>query len=305
MVTAAARTARTEVKVGGKPVTLSNADRVLWPREGFTKGDLVKYYLSVAKWLLPYLKDRPVSLERYPHGIGKPGFFEKNAPSGLPPWVKTITLKGGGKREKVRYILCDHPATLAYLANLASIALHVWMSRAGSLDSPDFVLFDLDRVEGCSLKTLATVALAVRDELQSKGMRPLPKTTGGSGLHIMVWLRGSYDYARARELTHEVALRIAERLPRLVTLERLIAKRPRGTVYMDWAQIARGKTIVMPFVVRAHPGAPVSMPLTWAEVSRMSRSTVADPGRYFARWNIRNVPGMLKRGGDPWKKKAG
>jgi bifunctional non-homologous end joining protein LigD len=296
------RTTQSE-KIGGKVVTLSNPDRVLWPKDGYTKGDLVAYYRAVSKWILPYLKDRPLSLERYPGGIGKPGFFEKNAPQGLPSWVRTVALKGGGKRALVRYILCNDEATLAYVANLASIALHVWMSRVGSLDKPDFILFDLDRGSGCPLCTLATVALAVEAELRAQGMRPLPKTTGGSGLHVLVWLRGSYTYERARAFTQDIALRVQAKLPELVTLERMIAKRPRGRGYMDWVQVGRGKTVVMPFVVRARPHAPVSMPLTWQDVRRMTRLKELETAPYFAQWNITNVPKILARTGDPWEVK--
>jgi len=295
------RAVKVSAKIAGKALVFSNPDKVLWPGDGYTKGDLIAYYRAVSKWILPYLFGRPVSLERYPNGIHKPGFFEKNAPAGLPVWIKTIALKSGGKRASVRYIVCDNEATLAYLANLAAIALHTWMSHAGSLDRPDFILFDLDRGDGCTVKTLATVALAVAAELRRKGMRPYPKTTGGSGLHILVWLRGRHDYPRARAFAKEIALLVQERLPKLVTLERMIAKRPRGSVYMDWAQVARGKTVVMPFVVRARAKAPVSMPLTWPQVSRMLGSSELDTARYFARWNITSVPRILQRSGDPWK----
>lgn len=288
-------------RIAGNTVALSNLDKVLWPSEGYTKGDLIAYYRGAARWLLPYLKDRPLTLERFPNGVGKPGFFEKQAPANLPPWVKTVALPSGGTRSVVRYLLCNDEATLAYTANLASIALHVWMSRVKSLDKPDFILFDLDRGEGCTLGTLATVALAVKDELQRRRMKAQVKTTGGSGLHVVVWLRGGYDYERAKELTHDVALRVEARLPQLVTLERMIAKRPRDRVYMDWVQVGKGKTIVMPFVVRARRGAPVSMPLRWPEVERWRRSIVTDTAGHFARWNIKSVPSMLRRGGDPWK----
>ncbi len=291
------------IAIGAHKVSLTNPDRVLFPGEGYTKGDLVAYYRAVSRWILPYLKQRPLSLERYPGGIAKPGFFEKNAPAGLPDWVKTVTLAGGGKRAQVRYLLCNDEATLAYVANLASIALHVWMSRVGSLDHPDFILFDLDRGDGCTLGTLATVALAVREVLQAKRLRPVVKTTGGSGLHVFVWTKGSMTYDRGRELTNEVALAVQEQLPKLVTLERAIAKRGRGKVYMDWAQVGRGKTVVMPFTVRARKGAPVSMPLRWTDVERLRRSTELDSGKYFARWNIGNVPALLRRSGDAWKAK--
>ena len=290
------------MKIGGRTLELTNLDKKLWPSEGYTKGDLIAYYRSVAKWMLPYLKGRPMTLERYPNGINKPGFFEKNAPASLPPWVRTVSLKSGGPRPMVRYILCDSEATLVYLANLAAIALHVWMSRAGSLDKPDFILFDLDRGSGCPVKTMATVALEVAAQLRRERMRAQVKTTGGSGLHVVAWLRGSYDYARARSFAREIALRVQAGLPKLVTLERLIAKRPRGSVYMDWAQVARGKTVVMPFTVRPHPGAPVSMPLRWSQVAQMQRSSEPDTARYFARWNMQSVPPILRREGDPWKK---
>jgi bifunctional non-homologous end joining protein LigD len=301
-----ARPSKTQVltKIGGKSLALTNLDKILWPADGYTKGDLIAYYRAVAKWILPYLKDRPLSLERYPNGVTKPGFFEKNAPQSTPPWVRTVTLDAGGKRERVRYIVCDNEATLAYVANLASIALHVWMSRTGSLDAPDFILFDLDRGEGCSLKTLATVALALATELRARKMKPLAKTTGGSGMHVFVWLRGGYSYERAREFTQEIALALQAKMPKLITVERRIAKRPRGTVYMDWVQVGRGKTVVMPFVVRPRAKAPVSMPLAWTDVQRMERSSEVDTASYFARWNLGNAPAMLQRKGDPWKARS-
>ncbi len=290
----------TSIRISGNAVPISNPDKVLWPGEGYTKGDLIDYYRAVAKWILPYLKDRPLSLERYPNGIGKPGFFEKNAPASVPSWVKTVALKSSGKRAQVRYMLCNDEATLAYVANLASIALHVWMSRTGSLDQPDFVLFDLDRGDGCTLGTLTTVALAVAAALRTKDLRPMVKTTGGSGLHIFVWTRG-LSYERGRKLTNEIALMVQAKFPKWVTLERMIAKRGRGKVYMDWAQVGRGKTVVMPFTVRAREKAPVSMPLQWKDVERLQRSKELDTAAYFARWNIGNVPALLRRTGDPWK----
>jgi len=291
-------------RISGNALALTNLDKVLWPDKGYTKGDLIAYYRGVARWLLPYLKDRPLTLERYPAGVAKPGFFEKQAPKGLPAWVRTIALRSGGARPIVRYIVCDDEATLSYVANLAAIALHVWMSRAGSLDKPDFILLDLDRGDGCTLGTLATVALAVREELQRVRMRAHVKTTGGSGLHVVAWLRGSYDYERARDLAHDIALRVEQRLPKLVTLERMIAKRPQGRVYMDWVQVGKGKTIVMPFVVRARRGAPVSMPLRWAQVEQLRRSSTQDTAGYFTRWNIKSVPNLLRRSGDPWKRRT-
>jgi bifunctional non-homologous end joining protein LigD len=177
------------------------------------------------------------------------------------------------------------------------------MSRAKSLEKPDFILFDLDRGDGCTVKSLATVAIAVSDELRTKVMRALPKTSGGSGLHVFAWVRGSFTYEKARAFCKDVALSVQARLPKLVTLERMVAKRPRGRVYMDWAQMARGRTVVMPFTVRAKGKAPVSMPLAWKDVKAMLRSNELDTAAYFARWNMKNVPGILRRSGDPWKRR--
>ncbi|HXW76929.1 MAG TPA: non-homologous end-joining DNA ligase [Candidatus Eremiobacteraceae bacterium] len=300
-----ASSAKTVVfRAGAKSVTISNYDKVLWPADGYTKGDLVEYYRAVAKWLLPYIEGRPLSLERFPNGVNKPGFFEKNAPAGIPDWVETVTLESDGKRSHIRYVVCEDVPTLVYLANLAAITLHAFMSRRGSLDEPDFILFDLDRGDGCPVKSLATVAVVIADELRKRRMRALPKTSGGSGLHLFAWVRGRWSYEKARAFCNEVALAAQARLPKLVTLERSIAKRPRGRVYVDWAQMGKGRTVVMPFAVRARRGAPVSMPLPWSAVRAMLRSDELDTARYFARWNVGNVPGILRRSGDAWKRRT-
>ncbi len=299
-----ARTVET-LSIGGHVLQISNAGKVLFPEDGYTKGDLIAYYRSVAKWLLPYLRGRPLTLQRWPDGIHHQSFFEKDAPRGTPDWVKTVSLPSTGKRDVVRYIVCDDEATLVFVANLAAITLHVWTSRVGSLDYPDYVLFDLDPWEGCTLKTLALVALAVRAALTELKLQPIVKTSGGTGLHVLLQLAPKYDYDSVKAFAELVARHIAEGNPKNVTLERMTRKRPRGTVYIDWVQVGKGKTIVPPFVVRARPGAPVSMPLEWSDVAAMSRKSVRDPLREFARWTIRNVPALLKKDGDPWQAGGG
>ncbi|MDQ6779538.1 MAG: hypothetical protein M3Z37_00055, partial [Candidatus Eremiobacteraeota bacterium] len=214
--------------------------------------------------------------------------------------VKTIALPSTGKHATVRYILCDDEATLVFIANLAAITLHVWTSRVERLDNPDYVLFDLDPWEGCTLKTLAAVALDVRAALAELGLDPVVKTSGGTGLHVILRLAPKYDYDTVKAFAELVARHVAERNPSKVTLERMTKKRKRGTVYIDWVQVGKGKTIVPPFVVRARAGAPVSMPLAWKAVEDMGRKTVRDPLREFGRWSMRNVPALLKKRGDPW-----
>jgi bifunctional non-homologous end joining protein LigD len=292
--------ARTLVKVASRELSLSNLDKVLWPQDGYTKGDLIEYYRSVAEWIVPHLRGRPLTMERYPDGIDSKPFWEKNAPRGLPGWVETIAVPSqDGRRATIDFIVCNDEASLVYVANLASIVLHVWTSRVGSLERPDFVLFDLDPHE-CTLATLARVALRFRDMVASIGLQPLVKTTGGKGLHVVIPLAPKYSYDAAKSFAELIARRIHEEAPDLTTLQRTIARRPKGTVYLDWVQVGEGKTMAAPFTVRPRPKAPVSWPLGWDEVEAMTRKRAPDTAQEMARWTLKNVPGLLQKGGDRW-----
>lgn len=292
--------ARELVEVGGRELSLSNRDKVLWPDDGYTKGDLVDYYRAVARWIVPHLQGRPLTMERYPDGIAAQPFWEKNAPRGLPAWVETVAVPSDdGRRRTIDFIVCNDEATLVYVANLASIVLHVWTSRVGSLDRPDFVLFDLDP-HFCTLGTLGRVALHVGETVRKLGLEPLVKTTGGKGLHVVIPLVQRYAYDAAKAFAELIARRVHDELPELTTLQRTIAKRPKGTVYLDWVQVGEGKTMAAPFSVRPRPKAPVSWPLAWDEVEAMARKRAPDTAKEMARWTIENVPRLLKQGGDPW-----
>jgi len=289
------------IEIGGQTLSLSNQTKVLWPEDGFTKGDLVAYYRAVAPFMLPHLADRPLTLERYPDGVGRESFFEKNASKFLPGWIPTVSVKTeSGRRDSVRFIVCNDEATLVYVANLAAIVLHVWTSRQQTLDSPDFLFFDLDPHEGCTLATLAKVALALRDTLGEIGLKPLVKSSGGSGLHVVIPLSPRYDYEFCKGFAELVARTLNGRLPEATTLLRMPAKRPLGTVYLDYVQVGRGKTMVAPFSARARAGAPVSMPLDWAEVEAMSRKRTRDTEAEFARFTLKNAPALLAERGDLW-----
>lgn len=292
--------ARTLVRVGNRELSVSNLDKVLWPDDGYTKGDLIEYYRSVAEWIVPHLKGRPLTMERYPNGIDAPTFWEKNAPRGLPPWIETVAVPSDdGRRKTIDFILCNDEATLVYVANLASIVLHVWQSHVGSLERPDYLLFDLDP-NRCSIATLARVAIHFRDMVRELGLEPLVKTTGGKGLHLVIPLALRYSYDAAKMFGELIARRVHDEIPKLTTLERTIAKRPAGTVMLDWVQVGEGKTMAAPFSVRPHPKAPVSWPLGWDEVEAMTRKRAPDTAGEMARWTIENVPGLLKKGGDRW-----
>jgi bifunctional non-homologous end joining protein LigD len=289
-------------RVGSRELSLSNLDKVLWPADSYTKGDLIDYYQRVAPYALPHLKGRPLTLQRYPDGIHGEAFFEKQISRGIPDWVERVTVPTpSGSRSQITFALCNDLPTLVLLANLATIALHVWTSRVPALDEPDFVIFDLDPGERCMLRTLAEVALGVRDLLGEVGLKPLVKTTGGYGAHVVLPLRSGYSYDTAKLFAEIVARQAARRLGESVTLQRTVAKRPQAAVYLDYVQVGLGKTIVAPYSVRARDGAPVSTPLHWAEVEAFARRRVATaPADEFAKLNIRTAPKRFEREGDLW-----
>jgi bifunctional non-homologous end joining protein LigD len=293
------RRVESTVAIDGRSVVLSNPDKLLFPRDGYTKRGLVDYYRSMAPYILPYLKDRPLTIERFPNGIDGETWWEKDKPRGLPDWVRTVSVGASTRRDHIDFVVCDDEATLAYVANLASIVLHVWYSHVPTLDTPDFILIDLDPFE-CGIATLARVALRFREELESIGLHSLVKTTGGSGLHLVIPLEARYDYELAKNFAQLLAHRINTIAPQETTLERTIAKRPKGTVYLDFVQVGKGKTYVAPFSVRARDGAPVSMPLRWPEVEAMRRKRAPDTSREMARWTLANVPALVEKNGDPW-----
>ena len=297
---AAKRTTET-VEIGGHSLVLSNDAKVLWPEDGYTKGDLIRYYREVAPFILPHLAHRPLTLQRYPDGIHGESFFEKNAPRGLPDWIETVGVPSdGARRGEVRFVVCNDEAALVWVANLASIVLHVWTSRVESLDTPEFIFFDLDPDEGCTLATLATVALGLRDTLAEIGLTPLLKSSGGSGLHVAIPLAPEYTYEQAKGFAELVARHLNARMPDLTTLLRMPAKRPKGTVYLDYVQVGKGKTLVAAYSARPRAGAPVSMPLEWNEVEAMARKRAKETEGEFARFTLKNAPARLAERGDLW-----
>ncbi len=289
------------LELGGRSLSITNRSKVLWPKDGYTKGDLIDYYRAVARWIVPFLAGRPLTLERFPDGVDEPSFFEKHSPRGRPAWVRTVAIaSGSAKGGKIEYVVCDDEATLVYLANLAAIVLHAWTSRLPALEHPDFMLFDIDPWEGCTLATLARVTLAFGETLREIGLEPLVKTSGASGFHVVVPLAGGYTYAIVKMFAELVARRVHALHPKLTTLERMTAKRPAGTVYLDYVQVGEGKTVVAPYSVRARPGAPVSMPLGWEAVAPLAVRPDPDASRAFGGYTIATAPALLAERGDLW-----
>ncbi|HEY2515998.1 MAG TPA: non-homologous end-joining DNA ligase [Polyangiaceae bacterium] len=286
---------------GARKVIVTHPERIMFPSDRITKGDLVHYYRDVAHWILPYLHDRPLTLQRWPRGIRGFSFFEKRAPRGMPDWIPTTSQPRADAKGTVTYPLACDASSLAWFANLGAITLHVWLSRLHTISSPDFLLVDLDPVAGCTTATLARVALAARDELDAVGLKARVKTTGGHGLHVLASITARSNYERARAMNEALAHRLCHLLPRHTTIERTKSMRPRGRVYIDWAQEGLGKTVVPPYTVRAKPGAPVSMPIPWSEVEAMAvERTPHSVEGAFARWNMESVRVFLAERGDPW-----
>ncbi|HYG62583.1 MAG TPA: DNA ligase D [Thermoanaerobaculia bacterium] len=265
---------------------LTNLEKLFWPEEGYTKGDLIDYYRAVSPWMLPYLEDRPLVLDRYPDGIAGKSFFQKSAPEGarqLGDRLRTLPIRPEGSGRAIDYFLCDDEASLLFLVNLGAIPFHVWASRALSLDRPDWCILDLDP-KGAPFANVVRIALAIRELCAAIELPSFIKTSGGSGLHVLLPMGRQLDHGQVRQLAELLAGVIAGRLPEIATTARAISKR-RGRVYVDALQNGRGKLLVAPLSVRPLPGATVSTPLRWEEVG---------PDLDVRRFTIRSVPERLR-----------
>jgi bifunctional non-homologous end joining protein LigD len=274
---------------GGRAVTITNAAKIFFPGEELTKGDLAAYYREIAPFMLPYLAERPLVLTRYPEGIEGKSFFQKDAPSWRPAWLRTVTVHADDVDRDLQHFLVDDVEGLLWLVNLGVIPFHVFSSRAGALDRPDWCILDVDPKEAPfeHVVRIARAAHALCDEI---GLPAYPKTTGQRGMHVLVPLGRQLDHGHARALGELLARVLEAELADISTTARAIPAR-RGKVYLDFLQNGFGKTIVAPYAVRPRPGAPVSTPLRWSEVDGR-----LDP----ARFTIRDALARAERlGADP------
>ncbi len=277
------------LEIGGERVSLTSLDRVYWPDEKLTKFDLLSYYLNISSHLIPFLKDRPAILQRYPRGIKAPMFFQQDLES-APAFIKTVRLTNQEGRE-LNYAVYTTVGSLLHFVNLGTIEQHPWHSTVKHLDKPDYLMLDLDP-KAAPWKNVLDVALVCREVLDELGLPAFPKTSGSSGIHVYVPLRPKYDYGKIAEIAMALANEVAHRAPRIATTQRSLAKRQPQQVYVDAMQNARGKTIASLFSARAKPGATVSMPLTWKQVEK---------GVKISDFTIKNAPGLVKKNGNAWK----
>jgi len=263
---------------------LTRLEKVFWPQERYTKGDLLEYYRTIAPWILPYLRDRPLVVTRYPDGIEGKSFYQKDAPDYCPPWVRTQRVWSDHAEKEIDYFVCDDTDMLLYIVNMGAIPLHIWSSRVASIQRPDWCILDLDP-KGAPFAHVVRLALAIRtlcDEIQ---LPSFVKTSGSTGLHVLLPLGGLCTYEQSRMLAHLVVRVIHGRHPDISTIARTLSARG-GKVYLDWLQNRHGQLLAAPFCVRPLPAAPVSTPLQWSEVG---------PKLDMRAFTIRTVPERVQR----------
>jgi len=248
-------------------VGFTNLSKVLYPAVKATKARVVEYYIKIAPKLLPALADRPLVLTRFPEGVEKEGFYEKNAPQGTPEWVRTFTRYSETAKRSIHYIMCNDLDTLLWLANLAALEIHVTLSSAeDAFLKPDLVLFDIDPKPPATFDDVIEVALQLKLELDALGLKSFAKTSGKKGLHVVIPIVPRYTFLETRTFAREIGRKLEKQLP-VVTSE--FSRQPRpGVVFMDYLQNSHGKTMACPYSLRATPQATVSTPLEWSQLKK-------------------------------------
>ena len=277
------------LRVGGQEVSITNPEKVLFPADRITKGDLIRYYQRISPWMLPHLEGRPLSLQRFPDGIDSPGFFQKAAPAYYPPWIKKVTVqKAGGT---VNHVVCDDAATLVYLANQACITPHIWLSRVGRQKFPDQMIFDFDPSTN-DFAAVVEAALSLKTVLDDLQLPAFIKATGSRGLHVAVPLNREQDFGGVRAFAKSVAEVLVGQNPSRFTMEQYKRKRG-GRVLIDINRNAYAQTAVAVYALRARNRAPIAVPLAWSEL--LNKGLRPDG------ITIRTVFERLDKGDDPWK----
>ena len=281
------------VEVEGRKLKLSNLEKILYPAAGFTKGQVIDYYVRVSPALLPHLKGRPLTMKRYPEGVDHPYFFEKNAPMHRPDWVKTAPIWSEGNRRNVNYILANDLATLVWVANLASIELHPSLSLAKDIECPTMIVFDLDPGPPANIVQCCQVGLWVRDIFDHFGLKSFPKTSGSKGLQIYVPLNTKTSYDETKPFAHALA-RLLENEHRDLVVSDMKKAIRTNKVFVDWSQNDEHKTTISIYALRARERPTVSTPVTWEEVEQALKKK--DPQRLV--FEAKDVLARVEKMGD-------
>ena len=268
---------------------LTNLEKLYWPDEKISKGDLINYYESIASYILPYLKGRPLSLKRNPNGVKDAGFYHKDAGDIAPSWMKTADIYSPSSLKTVHYLVCNDLKSLLFMANLGCIEMNPWNSTVKDLDRPDYLIIDIDPSDKNTFDQVVEVALALKRILDSAGIAGWCKTSGASGMHVYIPCNKKYEYDQVRDFAHILATMVNQQLPAITTLERSLSKRKKTQIYVDFLQNSRGQTLASAYSVRPKPGATVSAPLEWKEVKK---------GLHPSKFTIWNMKTRLERKGD-------
>lgn len=282
---------REKIKVGSRTIEVANLDDVIFPDEEVTQGDLIDIYRRLADTMLPHLEGRPLTMQRFPDGIQKEGFYQREAPDYFPDWIRRVSVEVGEADEEQPEVICDSEATLVYLADQGLVTPHVWLSRADRLHYPDKLIFDLDPPDS-DFEPVHLAADSLHDLLDNLRLVPYVMTTGSRGAHVVVPLDRSADFDTVRGFAKDVAEMLAQREPDRLTVA--VRKDKRGDrLFLDYLRNAYAQNSVAPYALRAKPGAPVATPLDWDELS--------DAGLHSQSYTVKNIFRRLGQKEDPWK----
>jgi len=282
------RNMKKPVIIEDKELVIGNLEKEFWP-EGLTKADLIQYYVDIAPIILPYIRNRPLTMVRYPDGITGDFFYQKECPEYAPEWVETFPVPTGGSRGVINFVIAGDAATLAWMASQGCIEVHGMLSCTGAIDYPDVAVVDLDPMEPATFRDAVEMALVVKGVLDELGLTAYPKTSGSTGIHLFLPLETRHTYEEVKNAVGYLAHLIARHYPEKATVERKVENRS-GRVYIDYLQNGYNRSMAWVYSVRPHPGAPVSTPLEWWELEQ----GLDDPGQF----NIHNIWKRLAVKGD-------
>jgi bifunctional non-homologous end joining protein LigD len=280
-----------KIKVGRHVIEVSSPERILYPQDGITKADVVSYYQRIAKTMLPHMKDRPLSMQRFPNGISESGFYQKEVPDYFPDWIDRVEVEVKGEGSTQHQVVCNKAETLVYLAEQGCLTPHIWLSQVDDLERPDKLIFDLDP-PGNDFELVRSAARSLRSILEEVELYFHLMTTGSRGLHVVIPLDRSASFDEVRDFARDLSVVLSDREPDKLTTETRKDKR-KGRLFLDYLRNSYAQTSVPPYALRAKAGAPVATPLNWEELDR--------PKLTSSQYTLRNIFQRLDREEDPWK----